>query len=280
MALILRNPQVLTNPRLLLTGGSLLVAVVAAASLRFLAEQPLAALTGGSLTGAAQSIALEADDVQVVGRSGGKPEWRLAAQSVTLSRDRRALLVSGIHRGALYGPQGRAAVLLTADRASYTTPFGVLGAGGAGALQVQGHVKAQVQSASHLSLQTEQIVWDSVSNSLSCPVSVSAQVPKLHVTAGSARYDSPPGKPAEGVMRLIGGVRADFSSTRGLAALSCPGLTWNANTQAAQTLGAVTAAIPGGLGKATADSITVSTRTGDLTGRGIRGTLRVSGEVQ
>ena len=280
MTMVLRLLGALTNPRVLLAGIGIFFAALAAVSLRYFSQEQPLALLGGGPGGQAAQAALEADNVQVVGRSGGKVRWRLAAQDASLSQDRRTLSVGSIRRGAMYAADGHTLALLTADRAWYTTPFGALDAGGMGALTVAGHVKAQVQSASHPRLETEQVVWDSVSNALSCPRAVSAQMPKLNVTAGSARYDSLPGKPASGVMRLSGGVHASFRSTRGQATFACPGLVWSADTQTAQTLGPVSATIPGGLGTATASSMEASTRTGDLTGRGIRGTLRVSGEVQ
>ena len=122
--------------------------------------------------------------------------------------------------------------------------------------------------------------WNTVSSVLNCPVSVTARLPKLTVTAGNAAYTSPVGSPLHGVLHLGGGVHARFDSSRGLADLSCPGLTWSADGQSAQTLGAVTALIPGGLGSATAADISVNTRTGDLITHGFRGTLRLSQEVQ
>ena len=272
--------MILRNPRIVLVCVGILFAALALVSLRYFSKyQPLTALTGG-LTGPGPQIALEADDVQVVGRSAGKVRWRMAARTVTLSRDRRVLTVRQIRRGALYAADGRPSVLLTAQQASYTTPFGLLGLSGVGALRVSGSVRAQVQSPEHPSLRTEQIVWDSVSNQLSCPTSVTATLPKLTVTAGNAAYDSPPGTPAHGVMHLNGGVHAVLDSRRGVATLDCPGLTWNADAQSAQTVGPVTALIPGGLGTASASDITVSTRTGDLSGHGFRGTLLLSREVQ
>ncbi len=271
----------LRNPRVILTGIGIVFAVLAAVTLRFFFQsQPLAAFSSGGQMGGPEQAALEADNVQVVGRSGGKVRWRVAARTASLSRDRRVLSVSGIHRGAMYAASGRTLVTLTADQASYATPFGVLGVGGAGALQVSGHVQATVAGAAHPSLRTQQIFWDSASNTLTCPGPVTAAMPKLSVSAGNAHYDSPPEAPAHGVMRLGGGVHARFNSTRGLAALDCTGLTWSADKQAAQTLGPVTAQIPGGLGTATASDIEVNTHTGDLSGHGFRGTLRLSPEVQ
>ena len=269
------------NPRVILVCVGIIIAVAAAASLRYFSQsQTLPGFSnGGGLSGAGQ-LALEADDVQVVGRSGGAVHWRMAARAVTLSRDRQVITVSGIRRGALYAAGGRPSALLTADQASYTTPFGVLGFSGMGALRVEGHVQAQVLTPEHPNLRTEQIVWDSASNELSCPAAVIATLPKLTVTAGNAAYSSPPGAPARGVMRLGGGVHAAFSSTRGTATLACPGLVWPAETQSARTTGPVTAQIPGGLGTATAADMEVNTRTGDLSGHGFQGTLRLSREVQ
>ncbi len=270
----------LRNPRVLLVCLGLAIAAAAAASLRwFSTYQPLSALGGGLLNNEAQ-FALEADNVQVVGRGGGAVHWRMKAQRVALSSDRRTITVTGIRQGTLYAQSGRPSVLVSADRAVYGTPFGSLGTGSAGDLSVSGHVTAHVLSAEHPTLNTEQMDWNTASSVLNCPVSVTARLPKLSVTAGNAAYTSPPGSPLHGVLRLGGGVHAAFDSTRGLAELSCPGLTWSADGQSAETLGAVTALIPGGLGTATAADISVNTRTGDLITHGFRGTLRLSQEVQ
>lgn len=271
--------MLLRNPRVVLVCIGILVAVFAAISLHYFQSQTLAASPSTGQIGPEQA-ALEADDVQVVGRSGGKVRWRFAARLATLSQDRRSLSVAGIHRGGMYAADGHPVVTLTADHASYATPFGVLGMGGMGTLRVDGHVLASVTGAGRPSLRTEQILWDSASSTLTCPGVVTAAMPKLIVTAGNAQYDAPPDAPARGVMHLGGGVQARFDSTRGMAALACSGLAWNADKQAAQTIGPVTAQIPGGLGTATASDISVSTRTGDLSGHGFRGTLRLSPEVQ
>jgi len=271
--------MLLRNPRVVLAGVGVFVAVFAAVSLHYFQTQTLAALPSAGPMGPAQA-GLEADDVQVVGRSGGKVRWRFAARIATLSQDRRSLSVAGIHRGAMYAADGRSVVTLTADHASYATPFGVLGMSGMGTLRVDGHVQASVAGAAHPSLRTQQLLWDSASNTLTCPGSVTATMPKLSVSAGNASYNAPPDAPARGVMHLGGGVQARFDSTRGMATLACPGLAWNADKQAAQTLGPVTAQFPGGLGTAAASDISVSTRTGDLSGHGFRGTLRLSPEVQ
>ena len=270
----------LRNPRVLLVCFGIVIAVLAAASLRWFSQyQPLTTLESGGLPGTDQ-FALEADNVQVVGRGGGTVHWRMKAQTVSLSQDRRTITIAGIRRGMLYSEAGRPSVIVSADRAVYGTPFGSLGSGSAGDLSVSGHVAAHVLSAEHPALQTELMEWNTLSSVLTCPVAVTARLPKLTVTAGNAAYTSPPGSPLHGILHLGGGVHARFNSTRGLADLSCPGLTWSADGQSAQTLGAVTALIPGGFGTATAADITVNTRTGDLTGHGLRGTLHLSSEVQ
>ena len=271
----------LRNPRVLLVCVGIAFAVLAAVSLHYFSQyQPLQAFSRGGLIGGAEQIALEADDVQVVGRTSGSVRWRMAAQTVTLSRDRRVITIGGIRRGALYAADGHPAVALTANQASYETPFGLLSLGSGGYLRVSGNVQAQVLSAAHPALSAQQIVWNSASNELSSPGTVTATLPKLSVTAGNAVYDSPPGAPAQGTMHLGGGVHARFDTSRGMATLDCPGLTWTAGTQAAQTTGPVTARIPGGLGTASAAVIQVNTRTGDLTGQGLRGTLILSHQVQ
>lgn len=270
----------LRNPRVLLVCLGIIIAVAAAISLRWFSQyQPITALGGGGLMGA-DPFALQADNVQVVGRGGGTVHWRMKAQTVSLSQDRRTITVAGIRRGTLYSEAGRPSVLVSADRAVYGTPFGAIGSGGAGNLSVSGHVTAHVLSAEHPTLQTELLEWNTVSSVLTCPVSVRATVPKLTVTAGNAAYTSLPGSPGHGILRLGGGVHARFDSTRGLTDLNCPGLSWSADGQSAQTLGPVTALIPGGLGTATAADISVSTHTGDFTGHDLRVTLRVSQGVQ
>ncbi len=267
------------NPRVLLVCLGIAIAIAAAFSLRwFSTYQPLTALGGGPM--GADPFALEADNVQVVGRGGGTVHWRMKAQTVALSQDRRTITIAGIRRGTLYSEAGRPSVVVSADRAIYGTPFGVISSSGAGNLSVSGHVTAHVLNAEHPTLRTGLMEWNTASSVLTCPVSVTARLPKLTVTAGSAAYTSPPGSPLHGVLRLGGGVHAQADTSRGLADLSCPGLTWSADGQSAQTLGAVTARIPGGFGTATAADISVSTRTGNLTGHGLRGTLHLSSEVQ
>ena len=270
----------LRNPRVLLVCFGIVIAVAAALSLRWFSQyQPIMALRGGGLMGGDQ-FALEADTVQVVGRGGGTVHWRMKAQTVALSQDRRTITVAGIRRGTLYSEAGRPSVVVSADRAVYGTPFGSLGPGSAGNLSVSGHVTAHVLSAEHPTLQTSLMEWNTVSSILTCPAAVTARLPKLTVTAGNASYTSPPGSPLHGVLHLGGGVHAQADTSRGVADLNCPGLTWSADGQSAQTLGAVTALIPGGFGAATAADISVNTRTGNLTGHGLRGTLHLSSEVQ
>ncbi len=270
----------LRNPRVLLVCLGIAIAAAAAFSLRwFSTYQPLSALGGSGLMGADQ-FALEADNVEVVGRGSGTVHWRMKAQTVSLSQDRRTITVAGIRQGTLYSEAGRPSILVSADRAVYGTPFGSLSSGSAGNLSVSGHVTAHVLSAEHPTLQTGLMEWNTVSSVLTCPAAVTATVPKLTVTAGSAVYTSPPGLPTQGTLGLSGGVHAQFSSSRGLAVLNCPGLSWSAAGQSAQTHGPVTALIPGGLGTATAADISVNTCTGDMTSHGFRGTLRLSQEVQ
>ena len=271
--------MLLRNPRVILAGVGIFLAGFAAVSLHYFQSQTLAGFPSAGQM-APEQAALEADDVQVVGRSGGKVRWRFAARIAALSQDRHSLSVGGIRRGAMYAADGRPVVFLSADHAFYATPFGMVGMSGMGTLQVDGHVRASVVSAAHPSLRTERILWDSASNTLTCPGAVTAAMPKLAVSAGNAQYLSPPDAPARGVMRLSGGIEARFSSTRGLATLECPGLTWSADAASGQTNGPVTARIPGGLGTASAASVVVGTRTGDLTCHGFRGTLRLPPEVQ
>ena len=269
----------LRNPRVLLVCFGILVAALAAVSLRYFSQyQPLAALSNGGVLSGAGQFALEADTVKVIGRGGGKKQWTLSAQTVTLSRDRRIISAANIRRGTLYAQNGKPSILVSADQANYQAPFGAIGPGSAGKLLVSGHISARVLSAEHPALHTEQLLWDSVTDTLTCPQSVSVTLPKLAVTAGNADYTAP-GALDQGTLRLGGGIHARAETAHGPAILDCPGLRWTAAKQSAQTLGPVTVAIPGGLGTATAAAVSVSTRTGDLAAHGIHGTLRLSGEV-
>ena len=272
--------MLLRNPRVLLALFGLVVAALAAVSLKYFSQyQPLSALANGGVLSGAGQFALEADTVKVVGRSGGKKRWTLSARTVTLSRDRRIISAANIRQGILYAQSGKPSILVSADRANYQTPFGAIGPGSAGTLLVSGHVSARVLSADHPALSTELVRWDSLTSTLTCPQSVNATLPKLAVTAGNASYTAP-GALELGTLNLGGGIRARADTPRGLVVLDCPGLRWSAAGQTAQTLGAVTAQIPGGLGTASAADVSVDTRTGNLVAHGISGTLKLSGDVQ
>lgn len=245
--------------------------------------QPLTSLAQGYVQPGLGQIALQATDVLVVAHEGGRRRWRVSAQTLTFSRDRRTVSVDGIRQGLLYDGQGRTEASLTAGHAVYQTTFGPISDSAAGTLRLDTQIRAVLLTAQHPVLQAQTLVWNSLNNRLSSPSPLTAILPRLSVKAGNADYDLPPGgttNAAQGTLRLGGGIHAVVHSTRGVTTLSCPGLTWDAARNLAQSLGPVTAQIPGGWGTATAASVAVDTRQGNLTGQGFRGTLRLPREVQ
>lgn len=253
-------------------------------SLRYFSRyQPLAALTHNYAQPGLGQIGLQADDVLVIGHDRGRRRWRMAARRVTFSRDRRSLSIDGIRQGLLYDKTAKPLVSVTAGHASYQTIFGSFSASSSGTLRMDGGIHAVVLTPQRPILQAQALLWNSLQNQMSSPVPVTVTLPRLSVTAGNALYALPAGAApaaAQGTLNLGGGIHAVLHSPRGLTTLNCPGLTWNGRDNLARSLGPVTAQIPGGLGMATAADIQADTKTGNLTGHGFAGTLRLSTEVQ
>ena len=269
--------------RILLIAVGIAFVVLTAWSLRFFGRyQPLAALTQNYTQPGLGQIGLQANDVLVVGHEAGRRHWRMAARTVTFSRDRRALDVIAIRQGLLYDQKTRPLISLTAGHASYQTPFGTIGGVNTGTLRMDGGILATVLTPDKPILQTQALVWDALRDQLISPGPLTAALPRLSVTAGNAAYAPPPGgmeAAAQGTLTLGGGVRAVLRNARGQATLNCPGLTWNGTQSLARSLGPVTAQIPGNLGTVMASDIQVDTKTGNLTGHGIHGTMALSGVV-
>ncbi len=274
------------NPRVLLTGVGIALALLAAWSLRFFSGvEPLTALTKNYAQAGLGQIGLQADDARVIGHERGHRRWRMTARTVTFSRDRRSLTVDGIRQGVFYDAYAHPLVSVTAGHAAWQMPFGPLSLSNAGMLRLDGGILATVLTPDRPLLQSQAVVWDSLHNQMISPGPVTAAVPRLNVTAGSGIYTLPsavpaPGKSTAGALLLSGGVRATFQSRSGPAALACPGLEWDGAHRVAASRGQVTAQLPGGLGTATASDVQADTRTGNLQGHGFQGTLRLSTEVQ
>ena len=294
--------------------------VLTAWSLRYFAGvSPLAALTQNYAQPGLGGIGLQATDVLVVGHSGGRRRWRMAAGMVTFSRDRRSLTVDGLRNGLLYDERGKPLVALTAGRAAYATPFGALGFSSGANLRLEGRITARVLAEPKPVLQTQSLAWDSFRNQISSTTPITVTLPRLTVTAGNGTYAVSPGASAtsargtltlgggiqaslprmtvsagtavyappalasapasQGTLTAGGGVHATLHSARGVTLLSCPGLTWDGGRDLARNVGPVSAQIPGAAGTATATDVQANTKTGDLTGHGFRGTFGVSSEV-
>ncbi|MDQ2798615.1 MAG: hypothetical protein M3Y13_03105 [Armatimonadota bacterium] len=274
----------LRDLRLLLSLLGIAFVGLTAWSLRYFSRyQPLTSLAQSYVQPGLGQIALQATDVLVVAHEGGRRRWRVSARTLTFSRDRRTVSVDGIKQGLLYDAQGRPEASLTAGHAVYQTTFGPISDSALGILRMDTQIRAVLLNASHPVLQSQALVWNSLNNHLSSPGPLTAALPHLSVTAGNATYDLPPigtAVTARGTLHLGGGIRAIVHSTRGLTTVTCPGLTWDAAKNLAQSLGPVNAQIPGGWGTATAAAISVDTRQGNLTGQGFQGTLRLPREVQ
>ena len=274
----------LRHLRLLLSLLGIAFVGLTAWSLQYFSRyQPLTSLAQTYLQPGLGQIALQATDVLVVAHEGGRRRWRVSAKTLTFSRDRRTVSVDGIRQCLLYDAQGRPEASLIAGHAVYQTQFGPVGDAAAGTLRMTTQIRAVLLDTQRPVLMAESLAWDSQRNELSSPEPLTATLPRLSVTAGNAVYDLPPGGvsgAAQGMLRLGGGIRAVVHSPRGLTALSCPGLTWDAAKNLARSLGTVTAQIPGDLGVATAAEAVVNTQSGDLTTHGFAGTLRLPNEVQ
>ncbi len=278
------------NLRLLLILVGIAFVGLTAWSLRYFSRyQPLTALGQSYVQPSLGRIGLQANDVLVVAHEHGRQRWRVAAKTLTFSRDRRMVVVDGIRRGLLYDGAGKPEVSLSAGHAVYQVPFGVVGASAMGTLRLDTGIRAVLLSARQQPVLTSQaLVWDSLRSELSSPGPVTASVTRLSVTAGNGSYDKPPGAAtaaseafaARGTLRLGGAVHALVRSPRGPVTLGCPGLTWDASQDAVRSLGPVSALIPGDRGTATAAAADVNTRTGNLTMHGFQGTLRLPRGVQ
>ena len=253
-------------------------------SLRFFSRVQPSAFGASYAQPGLGGVGLRAEDVLVVAHEHGQRRWRVAAGALTLSRDRRTVSVDGLREGLLYDARGKPEVSLTAGHAVYTAPVGVIGSSPAGTLRVDTNVRATVLRAGNRPrLDTQALVWDSAQQSLSSPGPLTATLPRLSVAAAGGVYTLPPAALAKtlgGTLRLGGGVRAAFQSPRGRFTLACPGLVWDAAANSARSLGPVSAQIPGGLGEAQAADAQANTRTGDVTLRGLRGTLHLPPGVQ
>lgn len=268
---------------LLILAGIAFVGLTAWSLRYFSRYQPLSAFGAEYAQPGLGEVGLRADDVLVVAHEGGRRRWRVAARTLTFSRDRRTVRVDSIRQGLLYDPEGKPEVSLTAGHVVYSTPLGTVGASPIGTLRVDTNVRAVVLSAQRPTLDTQVLVWDALRGELSSPGPLTATMPRLAVSAGSGVYDRPPGPAAstpEGTLRLSDGIHATVHSPRGVFTLDCPGLAWEASKNAARSLGPVTAQVPGGLGTATAAAVEADTKTGDVTLHGLRGTLRLPREVQ
>ena len=120
-------------------------------------------LQGGSGLG---QIGVQVRGATVIGRDRGRPRWRLVCRTITFSRDWRQITLDGITQGVLYDPSGRPNIRVSAGRASYDSPVGLLGEqiAGVGLLRLDGGVRATLPARPGWSLATPGLVWDAARN--------------------------------------------------------------------------------------------------------------------
>lgn len=158
------------NLRLLLLLVGIAFVGLTAWSLRYFSSyRPLASFSSGYLQTGLGQIGLQAHDVVVVAHAGGRRRWRVSAQTITFSRDRRTLSADGITNGVLYDERGAPEAKLTAGHAIYSSTFGTLDAAGMNTLRLQSNIRAVVLNAQRPTLQTQQLLWEPLRNQLTSP---------------------------------------------------------------------------------------------------------------
>lgn len=275
--------------RLLMVGLGAAFVAVSAWSLRYFGRyQPFADLTNGQMN-AFSAPGLEVSDAMITGRQGGKRRWRVAARQITVSRDRRAITVSGITDARLFDAQERPLLSAQAGQASYEAPLFGLIFGASNVLRLTGGIHARALRPAGLTLQTDSLVCNLTLNQVSTVGQVTARLPRLTMSAGHAIYAAPIGSVpalgqaealAGGTLSLDGGVRSQVQSRGGPATLTTGGLVWETGSGQARSIGPVSALLPGNFGTATAGDAQVDTRTGNLSLHHLHGTFQVSNEGQ
>jgi len=271
------------SPRILLIVVGIALSLGAAWSLRYFSGiEPFTALTKSYVQPGLGQVGLQATETRIIGYDRGKTRWRMAARTLTFSRDRRSLAVEGIRQGTLYDSRGRPIVSITADHALWQTQFGTLDLANSGMLRLDGGIVARVNISDHPVLQSQSLIWDSQRNTITSPGTLTAAVPRLTITAGTGDYAMQSGllSASPGDLHLRKGIQATFQGRYGSAILSCSGLDWDAAHGIGRSLGPVSARLPGEVGAAVAADVEADTRTGNLLGHGFQGTLLLSTEVQ
>jgi len=134
-------------------------------------------------------LGLKFQDIKVVQRSQGKVDWELAAQSVTVSKDRRITNLSGLKQGVYYR-EGKPELTITAQRVRLNSQTKNMG--------VEGEVMVSDQRG--MVLRTAKVQWIDAEQKLVCPQPVQVQLgstqfktKKLHYLAQERRLVCPEG---------------------------------------------------------------------------------------
>jgi hypothetical protein len=169
-----RRPNARTALILLTTA----VFAVTAVSMRSLGRyQPFADLTGEGAQSGMGRIGLSMTDAIVQGRAAGRLRWRATARTVAFSRDRREATAEGIANGILFDADEKPVVRLSAGRALYEEAYEGFTTGMGETLRVDGGIHAELLRRPGMTLETQSLSWDGVTNTLRTEGRVVATLP-------------------------------------------------------------------------------------------------------
>ena len=162
------------SPAVWLTVATLFMVATFSLSFRWLGSSPFGA-RGSARIG--NDIVLE--DVEIRGREGSRPLWRVKAAGLTLARDRRSGAVDDLSDGVFYA-QGRPVLAFAANRLSYDDS--IIGAGGLFTLTGKVRIEtppAKRGAASLWEAETSQVRWRMSDYRVTCPETVRIKVDRL-----------------------------------------------------------------------------------------------------
>ena len=173
-----KSTMLIRDARVPLVLIALALAALTVWSLRYFGRyQPFAELTKASLSNGLDRVSLQVQNATIVGRVNGKRRWRVSCGAITLSRDRRQVVVDGIHDGTLYDSAQQAVVAVSAAHATYSAFGQVFGDAtpAQGVLRLTGGIRATLSHPRVLTLQTDGLTWDALRSEIACADTVTAQ---------------------------------------------------------------------------------------------------------
>jgi len=212
--------------------------------------------------GANRQFALQLDDVELRGRSGGHPQWSVHASRVTLLPDQNNLSIDSIERGVLMN-NARPYLRFSARRAVYAigsspNTTGIVTV--TGGIQIAS-VPASITLGAPIAIATASAIWNGYQALLTLPDSVSVDFgrtsssPAVHILAQCASWNAN--------ARLFvcpGAVQTsiDYAGNAGPYLIESHNLDYNENTGVIQSSLPVTLSVPR-LGAATCRPLLLDT---------------------